>query len=314
VKASIMGGVPANTLVSAPGEQLFAAVVEADGLIDRVGGSLYLMNQTSEGIVNRRSLGGEARYAGDRWSLNGLLDYETQFRMLNAWSLQGSWQAVEGTHVTVLADQRRAPSLQLTNALISSGAVSLKTLLQAKTMDQVRADALSTSAMARQFMVSVAQTVNKQWQASADLRYSAIGALPAVGDFGATQATGGQYTVSAQVVGTNLYSNRDINNISLSLMNTPFFRGAQLSYSNLTTLADDGALTLEPSLRFYTQKDKQEVTLTRIGPGVRSSWRASRRASLLAELLYEDSRSRGPTGNDHTKSAFFYVGYRYELF
>jgi len=52
----------------------------------------------------------------------------------------------------------------------------------------------------------------------------------------------------------------------------------------------------------------------RYGPGIRLTYRANRRASLLAELLYERSKTDGPQNHDSSQSAFFYVGYRYESF
>jgi hypothetical protein len=161
----------------------------------------------------------------------------------------------------------------------------------------------------------VSRPIDQRWQMSADLRYSAVGALPAVGDFEATAATGAQYSVSAQLTGTNLYSSRDINNLNLNLITTPFFKGVQVSYNNLTGLSyHDHELTLEPSARIYTQRDKQDVRLLRLGPGIRLTFRQSRRLSLLTELLYEISRTDGPTNHDNSHSVFFYIGYRYELF
>lgn len=314
IKVDVMGGVPASALVSAPSEKLFAAVVEADTLADRWSGNFYLLQQTTQGITNRRALGAELRYAGEQWSLNTLLDYDSVFRMLNALSVHGSFQAGQQTTVTMLVDQRRAPSLQLSNAMISSGAASLQALLQTRSLAQVREDALATSAIAKQYLISVARPLNPRWQASMDLRYSAIGALPKVGDFEATEATGGQVSWSAQMTGTNLYSSRDINNFNVSVMRTPFFTGYQFAYNNLSGVPGREDLTVEPSIRLYTQRDKQDVKLLRIGPGVRLSWRTSRRASLLGELLYETARTDGPTNHDTSNSVFFYVGYRYELF
>jgi hypothetical protein len=314
LKLDVMGGVPANPLVSSPSERLLAAVLEADTFLERFGGNFYVLDQSTEGISNRRALGAELRYAADQWSLNTLVDYDGLFNKVNALSVHLSAQVGAQTTVTLLADQRRAPSLQLSNALISSGAGSLKELLQTRTLAQIKADALATSATAQQFLISVSKPLNPTWQLSSDLRYSAVGALPAVGDFEATAATGGQYSWGAQLTGTNLYSKRDINNFNLSLLHTPFFRGAQFSYNNLTGMADNADLTLEPSMRVYWQRDNQEVRLLRVGPGIRVSWRASRRASLLGEVLYETSRTDGPTNHDSSNSAFFYVGYRYELF
>jgi hypothetical protein len=318
LKIDVMGGTPASALISSPSERLFATVVEADTLAERWGGNFYLLDQTTQGITNRRALGAELRYAGDQWSLNTLLDYDSVFAKLNAVSVHGSFQAGQQTTVTLLADQRRAPSLQLTNALISSagsGADSLKTLLAqpGQSLDSVREQALNTSAIATQILASVSRPLSARWQASMDLRYSAVGALPAVQDFQATEATGGQYSWSAQLTGTNLYSKRDINNFNVSVTTTPFFKGVQLAYNNLTGMPDIEDLTLEPSVRFYYQTSSDDTKLTRLGPGVRSTYRASRRSSLLGELLFETSRSSGKNSNT-SNSVFFYVGYRYELF
>jgi len=314
LKVDLMGGVPANILITAPQERLVAAVVEADNLADRWGGNLYLLQQTTQSIANRRSLGGEVRYAGDSFSMNSLLDYDVLFRALNAVSVHTTMQAPGQTSLTFLVDSRRAPSLQLTNALISAGAASLRDLLVARSLEQVRADALATSATAKQFLMSVSRPMAERWQASLDLRYSAVGALPAVGDFAATPATGGQYTLNAQVTGTNLYSERDVNTFNLAAISTPFFHGWQVAYNNLSRLPVEADATIEPSLRLYVQTDKQSIKLLRVGPGLRTTYRASRRVSLLGEFLIEKSKTSGPGNHDDTLSTFFYLGYRYELF
>jgi hypothetical protein len=313
LKVDLMGGVPANPLVSAPSERLLAAMVEADGIFDRWGGDVYIIDQTTEGIANRRAVGAETRYSDDLFSMYSLLDYDILFRKVNAVSLQGSFQAPAQTTITLLVDSRKAPSLQMTNALISTGAASLKTLLQMQTLDEVRDAAEATTAQARQGLISVSRPISAKWQVALDLRYSAIGALPAVGNFEATPATGGQYGSTLQLTGSNLYSTRDINNFNVSVLSTPFFKGTQLSYNNLTGFLDND-LTIEPSLRFYTQRDNQGVKVNRITPGLRGSYRLSRRASVLAESIVEHSKTDGPTNNDTTNSIFFYFGYRYELF
>jgi hypothetical protein len=119
--------------------------------------------------------------------------------------------------------------------------------------------------------------------------------------------------MSAQLTGTNLYSSRDINAFSLYVMHTPLFRGAQVSYNNLTGLRGND-LTLEPSIRLYSQHSNDGLKLIRVSPGMRLSYRVSRRTSLLGESIVERSRTEGPSGNDTTSSVFFYLGYRYEFF
>jgi hypothetical protein len=314
IRVNLMGGIPASPLVSSPNEQMYAGMVEADSIVfQNLSGDMYVLEQTTQGITNRRTLGTEARYSDEHGSVYALLDYDQLFRAVNAVSLQGSIQGGGQTTYTLLLDSRKAPSLQLTNALISTGATSLKVLLQTMSLNDVIDTAKQTTAQANQAMFSVTRPITDKWQATGDLQYSAIGALPIVGSFDATPATGAQYGLSVQLTGSNLYSKRDINNFNVSVMSTPFFHGVQFGYNNLTGF-DDNKFTLEPSLRLYTQRDNQGISMRRISPGLRSSYNVSKKISVMGEGLVEHSTNQGPTNNATTNSVFFYLGMRYELF
>jgi len=312
-KLDLMGGAPSNPLVNAPQERMAAGMVEADGILEHWGGDAYVIDQTTQGITNRRALGLEVRYSDDTFSTYTLLDYDLLFHKLNAFSLQGSAQVPGQTTITLLVDSRNAPSLDLTNALISTGATSLKQLLQTQTLSQVRADALATTARARQALLSASRPLNQSWQVAVDLRYSEVGATPAVGNFEAMPATGAQYGATLQLTGSNLYSRHDISNFNLSLLHAPTFKGTQVSYGNLSAFLNND-FTLEPTLNYYQQHDDMDVHLHRVGLGLRSTWRLSRRASVLGEGVYEHTHTEAPLNHDTTNSVFFYVGYRYDLF
>ncbi len=312
-KLNAMGGVPANTLVTAPSQRLAGLMLEADNLFDHWGGNFSLVDQTTQGISDRRAAGFELRYFGDAVSMYSQLDYDLNFRVLNAATLQGSMQGPLGTTMTILLDSRKAPSLQLSDALISSGTTSLMTLLQLKSLAEVKDMALGTAAQARQAMFSVSRALSPKWQGSLDLRYSDVGALPAVGDFQAMPATGAQYNVSVQLTGSNLYSSRDINGLNLSVIRSDTLRGMQLAYNNLTGFLDNKA-SFEPSIRVYTQTDSDATKVLRISPGVRFSYKLSDRASLLGETIYERSTTEGPINHEESSAVFFYVGYRYDFY
>ncbi len=312
LKVDLMAGVPANALVSAPSQRLAAAMLEMDGLVEGWGGNIYLLGQTVEGVANRRAVGAEVRYSADTYSAYSLVDYDINFKTWNAFTLQGSAQLPAQTTLTLYLDNRKAPSLQLTNALITTGQSSLKDYLVGHSLDEARAAALGITARARQGLVSLSRPLSERWQMSVDLRYSQIGALPAVGLFDATPATGAQVGASAQLTGSNLYSARDISTLSVNVTHTPLFQGTQLSYNNLTGFRD-GELTLEPSIRLYSQTSTDGLKLTRLTPGLRASLRMSRRASVIGESIVEFSKSDGPSGHDNTRSLFFTVGYRYEF-
>jgi len=312
-KLDVMGGVPANTLVTAPSQRLMGVMLEADNIAEHWGGNLSFIDQKTEGISDRKAMGMEVRYFGEGMSMYTQADYDLNFQKLNALTLQSSIQGPMDTTITMLVDNRKAPSLQLSDALISAGTTSLKTLLQLKSLAEVKELALGTAAQAKQAMISVSRALSPKWQGSVDLRFSEIGALPAVGNFQAVPATGAQYNVSLQLTGSNLYSSRDINGVNLSVLSSPTMHGTQVAYNNLTGILDNKA-SIEPSIRFYTQTDNTSTKTVRVSPGLRLSYKVSERASVLGETIYERSRTDGPSNHDASSSVFFYVGYRYDLF
>ncbi len=312
-KLDAMVGVPANTLVSAPSQRLMGVMLEADNLYDHWGGNVSFIDQKTDGVTDRQSMGVDIRYFGENLSMYSQIDYSLNFRTVNAFTLQGSLQGPADSTITILADNRRSPSLQLTDALISSGTTSLKTLLQLKTIDEIKDLARGTSAQAKQMLVSISRAISPKWQGSADIRYSDIGALPAVGNFQAQAATGAQYNFSVQLTGSNLYSKRDVNGFNISQLTSPTLKGTQMAFNNLTGLWGNKA-SLEPSIRFYTQTDNASTKVFRLSPGVRLSYKISDRASVLGESIVERSKTDGPSNHDASTSIFFYVGYRYDLF
>jgi tetratricopeptide (TPR) repeat protein len=311
-KVDAMLGVPANTLVNAPDQAMAGVMLEADNLFEHWGGSLSLVEQTTEGISDRRAMGAEVRYFGESVSMYTQLEYELNFNEVNAFTVQGSFQGPYDTTVTMLVDDRKAPSLQLSDALISQPGTSLKTLLQTNSLATVQGFALATAAQARQAMVSFSRALASKWQGSMDLRYSEVGALPAVGNFQAQPATGAQYNVSFQLTGSNLYSARDINGFNVSFITSDTINGTQLAYNNLTGFMDN-KLSLEPSIRYYTQSDNTQTKISRISPGLRVSYKLNNRANLMAETVYETSQTDGQTNHETSESYFFYMGYRYDF-
>jgi tetratricopeptide (TPR) repeat protein len=311
-KVDAMLGVPANTLVNAPQQTMAGVMLEADNLFEHWGGNLSLVEQTTESISDRRAIGAEVRYFGESLSMFTQLDYDINFNELNALTLQGSFQGPYDTTVTMLVDDRKAPSLQLSDALISLGGSSLKTLLETHSLGELQASALATAAQARQAMVSFSRALSSKWQGSMDLRYSEVGALPAVGNFQAQPATGAQYNVSFQLTGSNLYSSRDINGFNVSQITSDTINGTQLAYNNLTGFMGN-RMSLEPSIRYYTQTDNTQTKISRISPGLRVSYKLSDRASLMAEGIYETSQTDGLTNHETSESYFFYLGYRYDF-
>jgi len=269
-------------------------------------------------------VGGDLRYFDQQKTLYTLVDYDVQFATLNAATIQGTYQFPDQTSLAVMLDDRKAPTLETSNGLLQAGCTSYTqyfagqcTHAQAPfTVDILRQDALATTANSHQFALDVSRPLGQHWQASGDLRVTSVGALPTVTvngqTFQGTSATGNVLGATLQATGSNLYSKRDINVFSMTLLHSSTLSGRQLSYSNLNGLMDN-RLSLEPNLSLYWENDSTGQRLFRISPGVRTSYKLTKRMSVDGTVAIERSKTDGPDQNDTTTNLFYYVGYRYDL-
>ena len=302
--------------------------VEAQNFAEHWGASGFVINQTADGIVDRRAVGGEVRYFDQQKTLYTLLDYDVQFATLNAATLQGTYQLPDQTSLAIMLDDRKAPTLETVNGLLQAGCPSPPSYTDyfagrcvnataPFTVEKLRADALQTTANSHVLSLDVSRPLGKQWQVSADVRVTSVGALPTVtlatGQiFQGTSATGNVFGFTAQATGTNLYSKRDINVFSYTHLHSATLNGDQLAYSNLNTMLD-GRLTLEPNLSFYRETDTTGQSINRVSPSFRTSYKLTKRASAEGTVAMERSQNRGPDQNDTTTNVFYYLGFRYDL-
>jgi hypothetical protein len=289
--------------------------LEFENLSGALSGNFFYIDQSVDGVFDRRAVGNEMRYFRDGISLFTLLDYDTSYGEWNITMLQGTWQTEGRTTLNLLYDRRKAPLLTTTNAIFGQPTTSISTLLKSLTLEQVRQQAVDVTATATQALIGFTTPLSTKWQAGADVRYTNVGALPAVVVNGipipAQPATGNIYGYSVQAIGSNLYSSRDTNVFSATYVSAPTQNGYQLAYNNLSSIGE--RWTVEPSLRYYTQKDTQDVKLDRWTPGLRLTYRLRDNVTLETELNWEISRTVGPTSRDDVSRGFFYIGYRWNI-
>jgi hypothetical protein len=335
-RINVTGGVPVDTIVSS--SQSFAgAYLEGQNLWEHWSGDLFFMNQLADGLTDRRAVGGDLRYFDSVRTFYTALDYDVGFGTLNAATTQGTWQFPDQTNVSLLFDARKAPQLLTSNALLNPALTSpsaqvgalcgpnpVTTLSQAKlclTEDQLRSFADQVTANSKQLALSVTRPVLTKWQATVDVRLTNTGRLPTItvqptpgvaNVIPGQSGTGNVVTEDVIVTGTNLYSLRDIDSIVASHLSGPDFNGTQIGINNLSGFLQNRA-TLEPSLQYYTQNDTTGNHETRLTPGLRATYRILTHLSIESQFLYERTKTKGPTQNDTTNNAFYYIGYRYDF-
>ncbi len=317
-KVGVVGGVPTDELLDTR-RRFYGASIEAEALTPRFGASLYTVQQTIDGEVDRRAIGSEMRYFDGGVSGNAQLDYDVMLKGLNIVSVQGTWQRPDNTVFNLLYDRRNQPLLALGNTLFFTDPnllvrpTRVSDLLQTSTLDQLRERAKATTAVSTQAALGVTTPINPQWQAGADLRYTSTDAVAPVPDILPTglPASGDIWSVSLQLIGTNLYSLRDTHVVIVNFVNGPTFQGKLLSYNNSSLVF--GTWQLEPSLKLYRQSDNTGTSSSRWSPGLRLTWRVVPQAAVESEVTIENSKTSGPMRNESSSRSFFYVGGRFDF-
>jgi len=203
--------------------------------------SFYGINQTVDGLTDRRGLGAEWRYFEDKKTAYALLDYDSYFKALNAAQFMGTMGALGGT-VNFMVDHRRSPSLSIRNALNGAGTSSINELLQQPGMTESRLRELALARTATSNMGQVGLTVpfREKWQVGGDVRLSNTSGLDASGTttlegiLAATPSRGTEKSVTAQLIGSGLYKEGDIWSGSLTYTTSSAVTGYSLYLYNHT--------------------------------------------------------------------------------
>jgi tetratricopeptide (TPR) repeat protein len=312
---NVVGGAPVEYPKIESKRYFYGLNLDFENLADHWHGNLYAVNQTTDGILDRRAVGTELRYFDAGRTLYGLVDYDVSYNVFNITMLQATLQTQGGTVINGLYDRRRAPTLTTTNAILGQPTTSIKQLLATSTEEQLRQQALDITAVATQGLLGFTTPVSERWQIGADVRVTNVGALPATVinniEIPAQPATGNIWTYALQTIGSRLYSTRDINVFSAQYLTSPTFRGQLYSYSNVSVVFEDW--TLQPTLRYYTQKDTFDVRLSRFSPGLRITYQVRQNVALEGEYVYELSHTVAPMQSEDAARQYWYVGYRFDF-
>ena len=317
-KASVVAGVPSDDLLDAK-RRFYGAAIDAEALTPHLGASLYAMQQTIDGQIDRRAVGSDWRYADGGLSGTAQLDYDVLLRGLNIASLQGSWQRPDNSVFTLLYDRRKQPLLSLGNTLffvdpnLAVRPTTITDLLATSTIETLRERARMLTATSTQGAFGFMTPVSKSWQVGFDIRLSNTTAVAPVPDILPTglPSTGDIWSLGGQLIGTNLYSPRDTHVFIANVVRGPTFQGELLSYNNASSL--NAEWQLEPSLKLYHQTDDTGLKMTRWTPGLRVTWRVIKQVAIESEVSVESAKTSGPNRNEDSTRTFYYLGARFEF-
>ncbi|MEI7842136.1 MAG: hypothetical protein WCI39_03800 [Gallionellaceae bacterium] len=295
--------------------------------------SAYVINQTLDGVLDRRAVGTEYRYFDGGKTAFALLDYDIYFSMLNAATVTGTYQVESsGTSFNFMADYRKSPSVSTRNALNGSLVTSIKDLGLSEA--DLKALAISRTGSMAFTQFGMTQKLSKNWQLGGDVRLSKIDGLAATGcdpvDVAAgiapaicssnpnlgysplITASGLDKTITAQLIGSNLYSDADMTSMGTSYITSDYVKSAQSIFIYNRT-SWDRELYFDTSWNFYNQTDNYGGSLARNMPMVRVAYMVAQTLSLDADLGIDYSTSKGTSQTSTTKRIFGSLGFRWDF-
>ncbi len=295
-------------------------------------GNAYYINQMINGVVDRRAVGGEVRYASNGKSAFSLVDYDISYGVLNVAMLNGTW-VTESTTYTLLADHRRTPYLQTTNALFGTPGASLEHINTANE-SLLRDQAKTVTATSDLFLAGILHAVTKDWQLGGDVRLNRISGtsasnclviLPgtstlflnpnAVTDapcsLQALPGTGNIWTYTAQAIGAHFPFDNTTFVMNASYITSQAYRGQSLTLNSLARLGTQWQL--DTFLILYHQTDSMSMELYRATPTLRVDYRFLDGWTFEGSGGVEKTFTDSPTQKDSTLRQFFFAGLRWDF-
>lgn len=295
-------------------------------------GNAYYINQMINGVVDRRAVGTELRYSSNGKNAFGLIDYDISYGVLNVAMLNGTW-VTEGTTLTFMADHRRTPYLQTTNALFGTPNASLDHI-NTTNAPLLRTQAKAVTATSDLFLAGVLHAVSKDWQIGGDVRLNTISGtsasnclviLPgtstlflnpnattdALCSLQALPGTGNIWTYTAQAIGSNFLFDNHTLVLNASYIDNQAYRGQSVTFNSLARLGTQWQF--DTFLILYHQRDNLNVELYRATPTIRMDYRFLNGWTLEGSGGVEQTITTSPTQKDSTTRQFFFLGLRWDF-
>lgn len=269
----------------------------------------FVVQQTSEGLLDRRAVGGEVRYFKPRHSALGMVDYDVSYKTVNMLMLLGNWLFPDNSSVNVVIDRRKNPFLTTRNALIGQLDGSLAALQQRFSEDQIRQLAQDRSTDSHIYTVSITHPLSDKLQVSGNLTLFSLSGTPASGGVDAMPTSGDDWNYAVQLMGSSLIKTGDIAIIGLSMDNNSISDTISLNVNTRYTVSQ--ALRINPRLRIDHRKFSSDNSMQWItAPSLLVNYMIRRSLNLEFEAGGEWSSLDAAGTTEKSTGYYLSAGYR----
>ncbi len=315
VKLNLVAGIP---VVSSGGininleQQVYGISADFDNVLKRLDVTTFLVQQIRGGIVDRRAIGSEIRFIADKSSYFGILDYDIVFNKLNTVQFVGNWLFSGNKSFNFVYDRRASPIITTSNALIGQSITKIQELRNLISDEEIRKLALARTTTYESISMSGNFPFSNTYSMSADLNISKSGSTqstftpenPALatstppGLVNGTAAVGPDYFYGVTFIGSNLFSKRDTNILSLR-QSTGTSKSTSIDLRSQFKL--NKKWRMRPRVRYDIRTRSTNNSKTnRITTSARFDYRYTRELQFQMEIAadFTASTDNGVTTND----------------
>ncbi len=246
----------------------------------------YFIDQTADGIADRRAVGTELRYVGKRGGFFTLADYDILYNEMSMFIFAGNWLLPnDSTRLNISADFRSNPIISTSNALIGQISPSLEELETSIGKSGLQKLAQDRTLDSSFVTLGISHTVKEDLQIAGDISWSKLSGAPASGGVEAMASTGDEFYYSTQVISNNFFRDGDISTLGLRYADTKQRDTYSLTMNTRQPINDKWRLT--PRMRLdYRENKLQDGEQWRFRPALRAEYFLNKQWRLEFEGEY----------------------------
>lgn len=219
VRVNLVGGYPVERSSDGfdeTGKYFYGLNFDLGSHDDGWGFNTYFIDQLNGNINDRRAVGTEIRYLGNRGSFFTLADYDILYNEIGIVLFTGDYVLPnDQTRITLSVDLRSSPLLCTSNALIGQTAPTLEMLVDEIGETAAHQLAEDRSLAGRFVTLGLSHPLTDKIQIAGDVSWSKVDGAPASGGVDAFESTGDEYYYSLQFYGNSLLKSDDLSTLSL---------------------------------------------------------------------------------------------------
>ena len=271
---------------------------------------LYGVEQSFDGLTERRAVGGELSWFNDYSNYLLIADYDLEFQEANNLMFNGNWNITDTNNLALSVGYQRSPFLSATNALIGEYDISLEQLVNGlDNSTDIYDAALDRTALSRYASLVVSQQLSDRLRVVGEAFYYELSDLPQYDPTYDTADSDANTTWGLQFILDEALFSNDSLSTGVRYTTGDVSNSLVVYMDEKLRMTDDLDLVFRLSGSQRTLSNYSQDTYT-VRPGVQLYWYIRPDLMLDAETGYEWMSQDFESENFQVHQAYLLLGLR----